>query len=255
MTFPFRYEDTPAFPNFPSEQQECFYGEEIFVGYRSYDKKGLPVQFPFGYGLSYTEFTCEMGNREYTFDVEQEEPLQIPVKVRNTGKRLGSEVVQIYGMEKNPHSRRPVKELLGFGKVYLKPGEEKEIVISIEKDVLRTFDAKKREWVIPTGEYRLYAGTSSRDIFAEAALDIKGKNPYALGADSTIGEIIQCPGAIEIINQFTGGMFDQIGEENLKFMVTMKLSDILSSAMIAVIPDSAKVKEVLNALYDKLEAL
>lgn len=255
VTFPLRYEDTPAFPNYPSDQVTCFYGEEIFVGYRSYDKKNLKVQFPFGFGLSYTNFVCEMKSCAYMFDLKQEEKIQVSVTVQNIGKRYGSEVVQIYGMEKAPHGRRAIKELYGFGKISLQPGEKKDIYIPIEKEVLRIFDSKKKGWVIPTGEYQLYAGTSSRDIFAETTLYVKGDNPFALGADSTIGEIMGIQEAVDIINQFTNGMFQQINEENLKFMAGMKLSDVLSSAMIAVIPDSAKVKEILAALYEKLAAL
>ena len=255
VTFPLRYEDTPAFPNYPSEQVTCFYGEEIFVGYRSYDKKNLKVQFPFGFGLSYTNFVCKMKSCAYLFDLTQEDKIQVVVTVQNSGERYGSEVVQIYGMEKVPHGRRAVKELYGFRKIFLRPGEKKDIYIPIEKEILRIFDTKKKRWVIPVGEYQLYAGTSSRDIFAETTLHVKGENPFALGADSTIGEIMEIPEAMDIINQFTEGLFHQIDEENLKFMVSMKLSDVLSSAMIAVIPDSAKVKEILAVLYEKLAAL
>lgn len=255
VTFPLRYEDTPAYPNFPGEHIECYYGEELFVGYRSYDKKNLPVLFPFGFGLSYTTFASELVEKKYEIDLRKEDSIQISVNVRNIGAVAGSEVIQIYGMEKNPRRRRPVKELFGFKKVSLQPKEEKTVQVNIEKDVLRIFDAKKKAWVIPTGSYQLYVGSSSRDIFAETEVMVKGKNPYPLNGDSTIGEILENPEAVKIINQFTSGMFDKVGEEDLKFMVQMKLSDILSQGLISVIPDSAKVKEILASLYAQLEKL
>lgn len=253
VTFPLRYEDTPAYPNFPGEYINCYYGEELFVGYRSYDQKNLPVQYPFGYGLGYTTFDCKMVTGEVEFDVREQDYAVVPVKVKNTGDCQGSEVVQIYGMEKKPRSRRPVKELLGFQKVTLQPREEKVIEVEIQKEVLRVFDTKRRTWIVPIGVYRLYMGTSSRDIFGEMNMVVKGKNPYPMNGDTAIGEIITNPKAVEVINQFTGGMFEKIDEESLKFMVQMKLSDILSQGLISVIPDSAKVKEILTNLYSQLE--
>lgn len=255
ITFPIRYEDTPVYPNFPSEYVNCYYGEEIFVGYRSYDKRKLAVQYPFGYGLSYTTFSCNIIQQTFKFDSINEEEIKIPIKVKNTGNRVGSEVVQIYGMEKKSRSLRPVKELFGFKKITLQPGEEKVVQVVIEKDVLRIYDVKKEEWIIPIGDYKLYFGTSSRDIFGEADLLVEGKNPYVLNGDSTIEEIIKNPKAIEIINSFTDGMFDKINEETLKFMIHLKLSDILSQGLITTIPDSTKVKEILTNLYEKLENL
>lgn len=255
VTFPIRYEDTPAYPNFPGEYIHCYYGEELFVGYRSYDRKNLPVQYPFGFGLSYTSFTGELTENRYEMDIREEDAIGILVKVKNTGTVAGSEVIQDYGMERNPRSRRPVRELLGFRKVTLQPGEEQVIQVPVQKDALRIFDAKRREWLIPTGSYGLYVGNSSRDFFGEAELTVKGQNPYPVNGDTTMGEIIKNPQAVAVINQFTGGMFDKLGEEELKFMVQMKLSDILSQALICVIPDSAKVKEILTTLYGQLERL
>lgn len=255
ITFPLRYEDTPAYPNFPCEYVDCYYGEELFVGYRSYEQKKLDVQYPFGYGRSYTEFACELLDEELTFLLKEQDQIQIRVKVKNIGNQVGSEVIQVYGMEQKSRSRRPVKELLGFQKVYLQAGEEKIVSVTIKKDVLRVFDAKKESWIHPIGNWDLLIGTSSRDIFAKMVLQVKGTNPYPINGDSTIGEILEQPKVMETINQFTGNMFAQIDEENLKFMVHMKLSDVLSQGLIGVIPDSAKVKEILTSLYVQLENL
>jgi beta-glucosidase len=104
VTFPVRYQDTPSYPNFPGEHNDVYYGEGIFVGYRSYDKREIPVQFPFGFGLSYTAFDIALdGNEdEFFFNLKDQNSIEIPVRVKNIGKRSGSEVVQIYVSEKIP---------------------------------------------------------------------------------------------------------------------------------------------------------
>ena len=88
--------------------------------------------------------------------MREQDDVKVAVSVKNVGERAGSEVIQIYGMEARPRNKRPVKELFGFQKVALGPGEEKTVEVVIEKDALRTFDAKRREWLIPIGEYHLY---------------------------------------------------------------------------------------------------
>ena len=254
MTFPERYEDTPSYPNFPGEAQDVYYGEGIFVGYRSYEKRGLGVRYPFGFGLGYTEFVLSPVLESFYLE-EGEETLAIPVRVKNTGARKGSQVVQVYGSEAAPHILRPVKELLGFGKVTLEPGEERVLEVVLRREALRCFDPKKRKWVLPTGKWVLSLGTSSRDIFARAELVVKGPNPYAYGGDSTIGELYRDKRAWKLIDEFTGGMFSQIGEEQINFMVSYKLNDILARGMVNAVPDAVKLNAMLQGLYERLGQL
>lgn len=255
VTFPLRYQDSPCYPNFPGEYNDSYYGEGIFVGYRSYEKREIPVQFPFGFGLSYTTFEAELKEKEFLFDTEGLSEIQIPVRVKNTGSRKGSEVIQIYVSEERPHLLRPKKELAGFTKVELLPGEERWISVAISVEALRCYDPKQHTWVLPVGKYHLYAGTSSADIFAEAVMTVKGKNPYALNEDSTIEEVLKNPEAVTLINEFTGGMFETISQEQLSFMLYMKLGDVLKMGMIASIPDAVKVDEILKGLFEKLSRL
>lgn len=252
VTFPVRYEDTPSYPNFPGEHSDVYYGEGIFIGYRSYEKRDISVQFPFGYGLSYTDFTVSVEQNIFDFDLENQEFIEIPIRVKNVGNRKGSEVIQLYVGEKKPRILRPVKELMSFCKVYLKPGEEKTIALKLEKESLRCFDSKMQKWVIPVGDYNLFIGTSAADICAMATMKVAGINEYALGPESTIGDIIKSPEAISLINQYTGGFFDMVSDEDIKFMINQKLSDILSVAMIQMIPDTVKLNEILHELYEKL---
>lgn len=255
VTFPLRYQDAPAYPNFPGEWNDSYYGEGIFVGYRSYEKRDIPVQFPFGFGLGYTTFESKTLQTEVVFDTEETDQVEIPVKVRNTGACKGSEVIQVYAAEEHPHLLRPVKELVGFAKVSLLPGEEREIPVTILKDSLKCYDPKQHAWVLPVGAYRLYIGNSSADIFAEASMTVKGKNPYALNGESTIEEVLQNPAAAALVNEFTGGMFDMVDQEQLHFMLYRKLSDILKMGMISAIPDTVKIDEILEGFFQKLAEL
>lgn len=255
MTFPVRYEDTPSYPNFPGEAEDVYYGEGIFVGYRSYEKRGVPVQYPFGFGLGYTSFETQLMQEAFRLDVSSQDTLTIPVRVKNTGRCRGSQVIQVYGGEDHPHILRPVKELLCYGKVTLEPGEERVLSLELKKEALQCFDAGKKRWVLPTGAWTLYVGTSAQDIFARAPLTVEGENPYAFGGDSTIGELYKDKRAWKIVDEFTGGIFSQIGEEQINFMVTQKLNDILAMGMVNAVPDAVKLNSMLQELYGKLGAL
>lgn len=255
VTFPRCYEDTPSYPNFPGEYNDVYYGEGIFVGYRNYQKRKLKVLFPFGYGLSYTSFQTEVKGESFKLDSSCQEVVEIPVTVKNVGNREGSEVIQIYSAEVKPHILRPEKELVGFKKVVLKPGESQMIKIRIMKDALRYFDQKKNAWILPVGEHKLWIGTSCEDIFKEVNLEILGKNEYALSGESTIGEILESPQAVKLVDEYTGGMISGNSEENLAFIVNNKLSDMLGMTMISRIPDAVRLNDMLEELYDKLRNL
>lgn len=255
VTFPIRYEDTPAYPNFPGEGNDAYYGEGVFVGYRSYAKRKLAVQYPFGYGLSYTDFAVELCENDFRWDMRTQETLNVPVRVKNVGSRPGSEVVQIYTREEKPHMLRPDRTLVGYAKVRLAPGEETIVNVSVSKKALRCYDALLDKWVQPIGAHKLYLALSAENILAQAPLMIEGKNPYPLNGESTIGEILENPRAKEIVNQFTNGMFDMMPKETLDFMVYRKLNDILSVGMIQVIPDTVKLSAILQGLYDRLAKL
>ena len=255
VTFPVRYEDTPAYPNFPGEGNDAYYGEGVFVGYRSYAKRKLAVQYPFGYGLGYTDFAVELCENDFRWDMRTQETLNVPVRVKNIGSRPGSEVVQLYAREEKPHMLRPDRTLVGYGKVHLAPGEETVVNVTVGKKALRCYDAMQDKWVQPIGAHTLYLALSAENILAEAPLMIEGKNPYPLNGESTIGEILENPRAKEIVNQFTGGMFDMTPKETLDFMVYRKLNDILSVGMIQVIPDTVKLSAILQGLYDRLAEL
>ena len=174
-THPLRFEDNPAYLNFPGDGDECFYGEDIYVGYRWYDKRKMDVLFPFGHGLSYTKF-------EYTSIVADRNTVTVTVK--NTGDRAGKEVVQLYASA-CPHPvtstyigetafgfARPVKWLCGFDKVEFAPGEEKTVTFSVDDRAFSVYDAKFGDFRIIGGEYEMSVGASSRDLRLSAKVTV-----------------------------------------------------------------------------------
>lgn len=159
LTFPIRGIDNPTYLNFKTERGRVLYGEDIFVGYRYYEKLQRKVAFPFGFGLSYTKF--EMKNLQVDV-VDNGDNVKVFVEVANIGDVAGSEVVQVYVSKLETDVIRPVKELKGFDKVELTPGESKtvEIVLPIKYSVA-FFDEYAEEWSVQSGEYQILVGNSS----------------------------------------------------------------------------------------------
>ncbi|MDO4284860.1 MAG: glycoside hydrolase family 3 C-terminal domain-containing protein [Eubacteriales bacterium] len=164
-TYPIRYEDTPAFRNFPSIERNSEYREGLFVGYRYYDTSRVRVQYPFGFGLSYTEFSYS--------DLQVEED-GVRVTIRNTGERDGSEVVQLYVAAPKGRIFRPEKELKGFAKVFLKAGESREVWIPFDDKTFRYWNVGTNRWEIEAGTYRILVGASVADIRLEAQIEREG---------------------------------------------------------------------------------
>lgn len=168
FTFPYKMSDGPIktaeqYPGIQGENDmwQVYYSEGIYVGYRWYEAKNIKPQFPFGYGLSYTTF--EYGQAKASSKT-MGKALKIKVPVTNTGKVAGAEVVQLYIQDVEASVDRPVKELKGFEKVYLEPGETKTVEFTIDRESLSFFDADKHEWVAEPGEFKALIAASSEDI-------------------------------------------------------------------------------------------
>ena len=150
------------------------YKEDILVGYRWHDTKKIPALFPFGYGLSYTDFSYGKpvaSDKKMTLD----DAITIEVPVTNTGDREGAEVVQLYISDLKSSVLRPVKELKGFDKVSLKPGETKTVKFTVKADDLKYFDDKKHEWVAEPGKFKALVGSSSTDIRQTVPFELVSK--------------------------------------------------------------------------------
>lgn len=161
LTFPAKLEDTPAYLNFGSERGRTLYGEDIFVGYRYYEYINRKVLFPFGHGLSYTDFHVD---DLFVEAREEEDGLTVSVVVQNTGSRGGAYVSQVYVSQDRSSIARPVKELKGFGKVFLKPGEKQVLEISMSlKYATSYWDEQKKSWAMEKDTFKVLVGSSSAD--------------------------------------------------------------------------------------------
>lgn len=164
-TFPHRLEHNSSYLNFPGDSGVVRYGEGIFIGYRGYDAAHQDVAFPFGYGLSYTEF--EMSDlRVHMHGTVEDGTLtaDVTVTVRNTGPVAGAEVVQVYVTDVASTVSRPQRELKGFTKVFLAPGEARQVTIALDQRAFAFWSTTHRQWVVEGGEFVIAVGDSSRDL-------------------------------------------------------------------------------------------
>jgi beta-glucosidase len=162
-TFPVRLEDTPAYLNFPGEDGEVLYGERIFVGYRYYDKRRIEPLFPFGHGLSYTEFSYS--DLEVSAEhVSDKDSLTVSVTVTNSGDVTGKEIVQLYVKDEEASVQRPEQELRGFHKLELAPGESRQIQFVLSERDFSFYSKRHGQWIAESGDFQLLVGASSRDI-------------------------------------------------------------------------------------------
>lgn len=180
FSIPFKYEDGPIkteaqYPGIKAEDDEFWqthYSEGVYVGYRWYATQEIPVQFPFGHGLSYTAFEYSNAKAAKS-SMTAAGTLKVSVEVANTGSVDGAEVVQLYIADPEASIDRPAKELKGFEKVFLKAGEKKTVTFEIDAEDLSYFDAEKHEWVAEPGEFQALLGSSSEDLKAMVSFQLK----------------------------------------------------------------------------------
>ncbi|KAF4984051.1 hypothetical protein FZEAL_664 [Fusarium zealandicum] len=175
VSFPKRLEDCPAHGNFPGEyvdgQLKVTYEEGVFVGYRHFDRLSREkVNFPFGYGLSYTTFKYELGG--VVKSETSSDDWTVTAEVSNTGKQAGGTLVQVYAGRASPSADHPIKSLVAFQKVQLQPGEKKTVQLQIKSRDLAYFDTGARQWVVEEGEYRVSLGESSADIVGDVVIKV-----------------------------------------------------------------------------------
>lgn len=152
---------------------DCNYEEGVFMGYRWFEQKGIEPLFPFGFGLSYTSFSIGKSGIDIISDKSNNPKILVRAKISNTGKREGSEVIQLYIGEENSTVPRPLKELKGFQKVFLKAGETKEVAIPLDFRSFAFWSNEKSKWVANPGKYIIYAGNSSKNIAFKETVALK----------------------------------------------------------------------------------
>ncbi|MGY5857725.1 MAG: glycoside hydrolase family 3 C-terminal domain-containing protein [Candidatus Thorarchaeota archaeon] len=176
LTFPKKLSDSPAHStgdpkNFPGdEEKRVFYDEGIFVGYRWFDEKNIEPLFPFGFGESYTSFEFDEVHLSKANLSGLDDKLSVNVGITNTGNVSGAEVIQVYAHDVRASVERPPRELVGFEKIFLQPGETKSTSIFVKADDLAFYDVGKHDWTIELGDFKFLIGNSSRDIHLDADL-------------------------------------------------------------------------------------
>ena len=263
-TFPLRLEDNPSYLSYIGEGDMVEYREGIFVGYRYYDKKKVDVLFPFGYGLSYTTFEYS----DLTVDKEQlkdTDTLNVSVKVTNTGKRAGKEVVQLYVADKESTVIRPVKELRDFAKVELAPGETKTVTFVLDRKAFAYYSVRIHDWHVESGEFDIMIGKSSRDIVLTKTVTVEStvKLPFVYTTDTTLGDVKRDPRAWAIVQELVkGGIFGEKPEEPESDAANEAISDEMNTAMEEYLPLRGPISFTgkvtmadVQALVDKLNAL
>jgi len=178
MTFERRIEDNPAHATFPEPVNQhptsIAYSEGIYVGYRGYEKNNIPPLFPFGYGLSYTTFDySDINITPASFDGTT--PVTVTFTVMNTGQRAGAEVAQLYVGQQNPPIDRPIKELKGFQKVFLEPGQSQQVTLTLDQRSVAYWDTTHEKWVALPGSYNVLVGASSQDIRLSGTFSVTGR--------------------------------------------------------------------------------
>ena len=239
-TFPFRLVDTPAYINYPGGNGNVHYGEGIFIGYRYYDAKQMPVLFPFGYGLSYTSFSySNLKVSAQTFkDVDG---VEVSVDVTNTGELAGKEVVQVYIHDHKSELVRPPKELKGFAKVDLQPGETKTVSIPLDFRAFAYYHPGYEQWITEDGEFDILVGASASAIRQSQTVQLQStlELPSLLIRRSTLREWLEDTHGqtllMPLMKQMTSQMqatFGSEAEEGIGmdisgFMMDMPLIDLL----------------------------
>jgi len=241
-TFPVKLPDTPAYIHYPGENGQVIYGEGMFVGYRYYEAKQIPTQFPFGYGGSYTTFAYN--NAAVSANTFQDtNGVTVRVDVTNTGSVAGKEVVQVYVHDHKSTLIRPYKELKGFAKVELQPGQTKTVTLSLDGRAFAYYHPGYRQWVTEDGEFDILIGASSADIRCKQTVTLQStqKLPSLLNPESTVKEWLADPrGKIvfePMLEQMKAGMdqsmsgdsdaHEMIGVDMLNMVMDMPLRDVL----------------------------
>ncbi len=256
LTFPARYEDTPTYLNFPGEGWNVNYGEGIYVGYRYYDKKRVVPKYPFGYGLSYTNFDVKINSvntdKEAKPSVEAlciNDKIDINVNVTNTGDIPGAEVIQLYISDEKSTLPKPVKELKDFAKVYVNPGETKEITFSLDKSYFSSYDSDLGKWIAEEGYYNIIIADSSdeKDAWEAVRVYLDTVSPYSYSIESTIKVIYDNMKLRELTKDIWSsyGMDVAMLDNDYQYTAHRKLSQVLADVS-ATVADNEKKKQFIE---------
>ncbi len=235
-TMPIKLADNPSHLNF-GDGDKTFYQEGIYVGYRYYDAKEMEVAFPFGHGLSYTTFAYSNVAADKT-EITGSDTLSVSVDVTNTGRIAGKETVQLYVRDLTGSCRRPDKELKGFGKIALEPGETKTITFTLDKRSFAWYNTEIKDWYAANGTYELLIGASSRDIRLKTQIQMTGSRllPLNLHLNTTLGELLADQRTKEYGVRLINKMTQFFGGSSKDETADSAISDEMNQAMALSMP-------------------
>lgn len=251
-TFPIREQDTPTYLTYCTDEDKAYYTEGEFVGYRYYNAKDIPVLFPFGYGLSYTNFNYS----DFTLSAESiaaNEAVTANVTVKNIGKFPGKEAVQFYVRCKADLKKAPV--LKGFKKIYLKPGESKTVSVKIDYRAFQQYSTKLRDWHCNGGIFEIYAAKSSRDLCCKAEIIVeKDKEiPFTVTRDTTLGKLLGNPVTAAKIRKLTGGKASQMISGNSSPQAQKAIREMVANAPLrALVGFGMATSDMVDMLVNEL---
>lgn len=254
-TMPLKLSDNPSYLNFGGGEK-VEYREGIFVGYRYYDTKEMDVAFPFGYGLSYTTFAYS--NLKLSMENPTEkDTVMVSADVTNTGKSAGKEVVQLYIRDLTGSAIRPEKELKGFEKVFLEPGETKTVTMELNKRSFAWYNTKLHDWFAASGDYEILVGASSRDIRLTETLHLNSSQrlPMYVHMNTTLGDLLRNPETAEaakklIQKYLSGEAGSEAASEAVSEEMTMAMTD--SMPLRALMGFAGVSRKELDSVIEKL---
>jgi beta-glucosidase len=245
-TIPVRLQDNSSYLNFPGEEGVVRYGEGIFIGYRAYDKLVQQVSYPFGFGLSYTNFRVDDVNVSVAGLVgDSDLAVTVTASVTNTGQLAGAEVVQVYVGDVVASVSRPLRELKGFVKVHLQPGETQQVSCQLDERAFAFWSQRFRQWVVESGEFTIAVGTSSRDLVATETITLDAPRlSLPLGPDSTLHEWLEDERGRELITRRDMRLLQD--PELIKVIGTMPMHTLAAFQGMALSHD--ELKEMITEL-------
>jgi len=262
-SFPHRLEDTPSFLTYGGEGNTAVYSEGVFVGYRYYDKKKMDVLFPFGWGLSYTQFAYSNLTLN-TKRMQDTETLTVSVDVTNTGSVPGKEVVQLYVGDCESAVFRPMRELKGFEKVHLLPGETKTVSFTLGKRAFAYWNVQLHDWHVESGDFTIAIGKNSREmvlaetVYVESTVEI----PQEVTVDSIFLDLQKNPKAMAVLKPLMKAAMEGFGaDEERSETAASAISDEMNQAMLRYTPlrsiasfsDGAVTYEQIQSLIAKID--
>lgn len=244
-TFPLRLEDTPSYLTFDADPDEENYREGLFMGYRYYDKKKQPVQFPFGFGLSYTTFKYDDLQLKVGAD-----HVSGSLRVTNTGSRPGAEAVQIYVGNRTSRIEKPVKTLANFVKVSLAAGEEKVVTFDLDQRAFSWYNPKAANWQLDNGAYEILVGSSSADIRLNKMIELNWtpERPIKVDQRTYIGDLIKQDKFAEAVKQAgSSDIFSKLADDDDPTAKMFQNMPLRAATTMGVSPEKInKLIEIMN---------